>query len=308
VPGTHFTSVENADIEEEEMEDAPAPVDPAPVEAPAPEGEKVENGVYTAGRLMECLESLSYLQKVIEAEEGKEGDSAEIPAELKAGLQAIAPAVAKYAAAQVAELVGGQDTDLLIGDDDSFEDIEDAAENGDVDLSDLDAVENGTATGDTAKATGKAYRASVRGFASGKPTAHKTAAIAHKEAAKIHNGAGGKNMAAFHKGMAKAHASFLSNCNNGDEPEIKNGEVDHLAGLLARIEALEAKASVPVENGDKPEAIAPMPVLVTITKDEEEQVIANGDNPINLAAAKIAALPEHERSKAFIQYQLSGQI
>lgn len=308
VPGTHFTSVENADIEEEEMEDAPAPIDPAPVEAPAPEGEKVENGVYTAGRLMECLESLSYLQKVIEAEEGKEGDSAEIPAELKAGLQAIAPAVAKYASAQVAELVGGQDTDLLIGDDDEFEDIEDAAENGDVDLSDIDAIENGTATGDAAKATSKAYRASVRGFASGKPMAHKTAAAAHKEAAKIHNGAGAKKMAAFHKGLAKVHASAMQNCNNGDEPEVKNGDVDQLAALLERIEALEAKASVPVENGDKPEAIAPMPVLVTITKDEEEQIIANGDSPVKLAAAKIAALPEHQRSEALIRYQLSGQI
>lgn len=321
VPGTHFTSVENADIEEEEMEDAPAPVDPAPI------GEKVENGVYTAGRLMECLESLSYLQKVIEAEESKEGDSAEIPAELKAGLQAIAPAIAKYAAAQVDELAGGHNEDLLI---DELEEIEgafdDDMENGDIENGDYpghpfrgNQHKKAGKRGGSAKARAghKASKAAAVASAYAKKGKgaghHDTAATNHRAAAAHHAKAGNKKLSDYHTQKAGSHestaAAIRSRTNNGDEPEVKNGDVDQLSALMARVEALEAKASVPVENGDKPELpAAPMPVLVTITKDEESQVIANGDSPAKMAAVKIAALPEHERSKAFIQYQLSGQI
>ena len=137
VPGTGFT-IENADfgLEEDDMDEKD--------ESTKPEGgEEIKNGVYTAGRLMSLLEDLTYVQTAIASEESKEGDSDEIPAELRDAIKALAPVVTKYAAEQIAELVGGEDEDMFVSDDDEFSDIANVADDEGDEIANLDAILNG---------------------------------------------------------------------------------------------------------------------------------------------------------------------
>ena len=308
VPGSDFTEIQNADFPEEENDMDPTETDPKPDETPeVPPVQDIKNGVYTAGRLGECVETLAYIQRAIAAEEGKEGDSAEIPAELKSIVQDLAGAWAKYAAAKAVELAGGADTDMLsISDEDEFSDLDD--------VKNADAPSFGNSK--------LAHRATMRAVVSGDSKHHEAAASFHKEAAKVQGRAGKKKMEAYHKGMAKIHSSIK----NADGDDIENAEKpDALAALEARLLALEtsrevknaeeptgadiladlAKQHAPaadVKNADKPDS-----TLAVVTKDEDNGVnVKNAEEQRKARAERIAALPEAERPAAVLAEMLQG--
>lgn len=300
--GTGFTSIENADLEgDDDMdnEDPNAPVDvaDAPPAAPPPEaapsGESIANGAYTAGRVMEVLDSLNYLQKAIEAEEKMEGDKSGIPEELRAGIKALAPSIAKYVAAQVSEMAGGIDMDALkIADDDAFEDVdEDDVENADV--------------ADPKKVSAKAYRASVRANSTGDTKHHEMAAKRNKQACKAHEAVGNGVMSKHYKVMQEMHKAAVKNCNtqNGDVPNADIPAVD-LASIVARLDKLEAAT---VANADIPVAPIHVPVLTTFTKDDDAGVVKNADapDPIRARAEIIASAPPERRAEMLVSEQLS---
>jgi hypothetical protein len=300
VPGSDFTEIHNADFPEEENDMDPTETDPKPDETPeAPPVQDIKNGVYTAGRLGECVETLAYIQRAIAAEEGKEGDSAEIPAELKSIVQDLAGAWAKYSAAQAVELAGGADVDTLsISDEDDFADLDD--------VKNAEAPSFGNSK--------LAHRATMRAVVSGDAKHHEAAASFHKEAAKVQGRAGKKKMEAYHKGMAKIHGAIK----NADGDDIPNAEKpDALAALEARLAALEGAREVKnaeepraediladlaaqhaptadVKNADKPET-----KLAVVTKDEDNGVnVKNAEAQTRAEAERIAALPESDRAAA----------
>ena len=317
VPGSDFTEIQNADFPEEEdtmadeiteqtadpvapiappeSEVAPVVVEVAPVEDAAPlvdPAVDVKNGMYTAGRFGEVLESLAWLIKAAEAEEVKEGESATIPEELRAGLRALAEPVAKYMVAQVKELAGGEDVDMLhVSDDDDF--------------ADLDDVKNSDGGFGSPKL---AHRATVRAVVSGDAGHHERAASFHKEAAKVQGRAGKKTMEAYHKGMNKVH-SDIKNCMSG----IKNadqGESPDLVAIRARLEALESGSVKNADQGAIPPA-PPAPALRSVSYEEDAGVeVKNAEtqtapDPIRAEAERIAALPPQEQTAEILKRALS---
>lgn len=300
--GTGFTSIENADLEgdddmDNEDPNTPADVADAPPAAPSPEaapsGDSVANGAYTAGRAMELLDALNCIQKDIEAEEKWEGDKSGIPEELRAGIKALAPSIAKYVAAQVSEMAGGIDMDTLkIADDDAFEDV------------DEDDVEN-VDSADPKKASAKAYRASVRANSTGDAKHHEMAAKRNKQACKAHESVGNGVMSKHYKAMQEMHKAAVKNCNtqNGDVPNADLPAVD-LASIVARLDKLEAAA---VANADLPTRSIHIPVLTTFTKDDDAGVVKNADapDPIRARAEIIASAPPERRAEMLVSEQLS---
>lgn len=314
VPGTGFT-IENADfgLEEDDMDEKD--------ESTKPEGgEEIKNGVYTAGRLMSLLEDLTYVQTAIASEESKEGDSDEIPAELRDAIKALAPVVTKYAAEQIAELVGGEDEDMFVSDDDEFSDIANVADDEGDEIANLDAILNGDYPGHPFRgnqhAKGKvggpshlfsrgAHRASVRAHsASAGHKEHESAAKLHKHAATWHAKAGNKRMESYHKAQSSHHRSlakitnpaYTKNADGGDDASVKNSDSATSAEILAAL-AAEATPAVDVKNADKPDATK------VITKDEDAGVeVKNADTirteGIRAEAVRIAALPEGEQAAA----------
>lgn len=298
--GTGFTSIENADLEGDDMDNedpnTPADASATPPAAPPPEappsGESVANGAYTAGRVMEVLDALNCIQKAIEAEEKWEGDKSGIPEELRAGIKALAPSIAKYVAAQVSEMAGGIDMDVLkIADDDAFEDVdEDDVENADV--------------SDPKKASAKAYRASVRANSTGDARHHEMAAKRNKQAYKAHEAVGNGVMSKHYKAMHEMHKVAAKNCNtqNGDVP---NADLPGLTleAISARLDKLEAAT---VANADIPARAPHIPVLTTFTKDDEAGTVRNADapDPIRAKAEEIASAPPARRAEMLVSAQL----
>jgi len=318
VPGTGFT-IENADfgLEEDDMDEKD--------ESTKPEGgEEIKNGVYTAGRLMSLLEGLTYVQTAIASEESKEGDSNEIPEELRDAIKALAPVVTKYAAEQIAELVGGEDEDMFVSDDDEFSDIANVADDEGDEIANLDAILNGDypghpfrgnqyakgkgggrkgAGGAHHQASKMAHRASVA--ASSGKSGHNVAAKSHKAAAALHEAKGNKRMVAHHKAQEKFHrgesklrakAATFQNSDGGDDAGVKNSDSGTSAEILAAL-AAEVTPIVDVKNADKPDA------TILVTKDEDAGIeVKNVDTiraeGIRAEAVRIAALPEGEQAAA----------
>lgn len=315
VPGTGFT-IENADFGEED-DDMNEPTTTEPAKTPEPSRD-VKNGVYTAGRLMSLVEDLAYLQKAVAAEEGKEGDSAEIPSELLDAVQMFAPIAAKYATAQLAELVKGEDEDMFVSDDDDFADIPNA------DGKDVEDVVNGDYPGHPFHgnqhtggkggragahhaASKAAHRASVKAHSSQDSKAHASAAKAHKGAAALHAAKGNKRMEAYHKAQAEHHRSLAKitggakNSDSGDPAtDVKNSD-QSAADILADL----AKAAAPatdVKNADVKSARS------VVTKDQDNGVEVKNADGIRKEAERIAALPEGERAAAVLAKILQGSI
>lgn len=276
IPETGFTVVANFDEEETMSEPNEAPAvaevpnsDPAPVapevpaapvvEATAPAPVTVENGLYTAGQFGEALEGLAYIQRVISGEERAEGDTTEIPDDLKAAIGEVAKVYAKYAAAQASELIdAGKDVDAF-------------------DMEDED-VEN--ADGKKFSHFAAAHKASVKAHASEDADDHEAAAGAHKRAAIESEKAGKVKMAKYHRAQQKAHKAAVANCNNGDQVANADAAIlQRLNDIDARCAALETARSV--ANSDKPDAPAkPAPVAVFHDPDQGGTV-KNGDIDTN---------------------------
>lgn len=297
--GTGFTSIENADLEgdddmDNEDQKAPAePVAPEPAQAPeaAPaDGEAVANGAYTAGRIMEALDTINYLQKAIEAEEKMEGEKSGIPEELRAGIKSLAPAIARYVSAQVSEMAGGIDTDALkVADDDDLGDVDD------------DDVENADA-GDPKKASMKAYRSTVRANSTGDAKHHEAAAKRNKQAYKAHETVGNGVMAKHYKAMHEVHKTAFKNCSQ----PVANADLASvdLSSIMARLDKLEAAT---VANADIPAPVIHVPVLTTFTKDDDAGAVKNADvpDPIRAKAESIVSAPPERRAEMLVSEQLS---
>lgn len=317
--GTGFTSIENADLEgDDDMdnEDQKVPTEPvAPEPVPAPdaapvEGGAVKNGVYTAGRIGEVVETLHWLQKAIEAEEKKEGDDESLPEDLKAVVRDLAGVWARYSAAQAMELAGGEDVDMLhVSDDDEFDDLEiencDAIENGDFPGHPFrgNQYKRGGKAGAHHGASHTARRATVRAHSVGDKASHKAAASYHKAAAAAHKKAGNKKMVAHHTEQAKYHSGVAGRVKNGEDvPNADLPAVD-LASIVARLDKLEAAT---VANADLPTRSIHVPVLTTFTKDDEAGVVKNADapDPIRAKAEEIASAPPARRAEMLVSAQL----
>ena len=331
VPGTGFT-IENADFGEEEDEmDEPTNTDPAKDDAASTD---VKNGVYTAGRLMSLVEDLHYLQKSIASEESSEGDSNEIPKELLEAVQLFAPIAAKYATKQIAELVGMDEDEMFVGDDDEFEDIENADDADVDDVMNADVVNGdfpghpfrgnqyksgkGGKGGKHHQASLAAHRASV-GASRGK-VSHTAAAKSHRAAASLHASKGNKAMEAHHKQQAKFHAGeaklrkqakSFQNADGGDDPNVvKNADGTNpnqpdVSQDPASILADLAKSAAP--NADVKNADASKHGTV-VTKDQDNGVDVKNADAIRKEAERIAALPEGERAAAVAAKIIQGAI
>jgi len=267
VPGSDFTSIQNVDFPEEGDD----------MDENTESGIKVENGIYTAGKLGEILESLSWTQRAIAGEEAKEGDAATIPEELKGIVADLAAVWSKYSTAQAEELGEELGFDLFVDDEDEFDDLEkvENSEGFDIEsdnLPDASTIQNGDypghpfrgnqhtggkgrgkggRTGAHHKASLAAHRASVRASkGGGGHEGHRSAAKAHKQAASLHAAKGNKRMAEYHKTQAKFHANEVKlrtaakSYQNADGAPVQNaGQADAFSmikELSDRIAALEA--------------------------------------------------------------------
>lgn len=323
VPGSDFTSIQNADfIEEDDMD-----------ELTAATGTDIKNGIYTAGKLGEILGSLSWTQKAIAAEESKEGDSAAIPDELKGIVSDLAAVWSKYSTAQAQEFAKGEDVDMFVSDDDDFADLEDVRNADSVDIENGDYPGHpfhgnqhtggkGGRAGAHHQASKSAHRASVRAHSEQSVGAHKAALKAHKAAAAMHAAKGNKRMEAYHKAQASHHSSLAKvmsgDTKNADAPDVQNAaKPDAFAALEARLAALEVKnaeakpaetnadilaalaaAAAPaadIQNADKPDA------TTVVSKDEDNGVgqdVQNAEAYRVKEATRIASMPEAERAAA----------
>lgn len=221
IPGTEFTSIENADIQTgiqgETMADETNPieapevvapvVDPAPaadapvVDAPAPDAgsQVVENGVSMANQFGSIVEALAYLVKCAEGEEKAEGENSTTPAELRDAVKGLIEPVKKYQAAQLDELLPEEEmtpTAFDIEDDDEFSDVMEMADD------DGAPIENGDYPGHPFRGN---QHAGGHGGAKGS-AAHKASGTAsmkaHRASVAAHSGQSG----AHHGKAARAHA------------------------------------------------------------------------------------------------------
>lgn len=290
IPGTEFTSIENADIptgiqgetmanETNPIEapevatpvvvDAPVVDDPV-VDTPAPEAasQVVENGVGMANQFGSIVEALAYLVKCAEGEEKAEGENSTIPAELRDAVKGLIEPVKKYQAAQLDELLPEEQpapTAFDVGDDDAFEDL--------AEYDEIQPVENGDFPGHPFRgnqhAKGKvggphntfshaAHRAGVRAHSDSSAKSHETASALHGHAAFWHSKKGNTKMEAHHKGMSEYHA--------GTAKRIKDA-----SARKENADAPEVIAPVVIENADvRPDALAE--ALARIAALEAKQV------------------------------------
>ena len=292
IPGTEFTSIENADIptgiQGETMADETNPieapevaapvVDPTPVVAdPAPEvaSQVVENGVGMANQFGSIVEALAYLVKCAENEGKAEGENSTIPAELRDAVKGLIEPVKKYQAAQLDELLPEEEmspTAFDIEDDDEFSDVMEMADDDDSTIENGDfpghpfrgnqhAGGHGAGKGSAAHKTSgsasmKAHRASVAAHSGQSGAHHGKAARAHVEAAKAAKGAGRNKVAKYHAAQAAHHRS------------MKKIQTKENADV---IEPPEVIAPAVIENADtKPDALAQ--ALARIEALEAKQV------------------------------------
>ena len=323
VPGSDFTDIQNADFpEDDEMNEKETT-------APAETGTDIKNGMYTAGRFGEALESIHWLIKAVESEEKKEGEDATIPDELKDGLRALAGPIAKYMVAQVNELAGGDDVDMFyVSDDDEFEDLGDV-QNAEIQNGDFpghpfrgNQHAGGHKAGAQHGASLSAHRATVRAHAAGDKASHKAAAGYHKAAAKANAAAGNKRLAAHHKEMAAYHMGVAGRVKNADGADVQNSDkADLLSKFESRLAALEAAKDVKNSDHAKGDdilatlaaAAAPAAADVknadaasagrVITKEEDSSNggsldVKNADIARRAEAERLSSLPESERAIA----------
>lgn len=322
IPDTGFNVVTNFD-EGEEMsqpeenpatepvtEPAPAPVEPDVIANSDPQPETVANGLYLAGRLGEHVEGLKSVLSSMSAEEAFEGQSNALPAELQEAVAQVATVYAKYAVAQVAELVGEGDDDDLVG---IYEDLEAAFAD---DLSDESEIENGDHPGHPFRgnqhakgggkrtashsASGHAARVSAMANRKGNSASHHTAAAnAHAKAAKAAKAEGKHGLAKHHEGKAAKHSTLASvhgtKVGNSDTAPIAESSavLSALSALSARFDALEAK----VTNADRapvapvaPAPAKPKPVAVFHDPEQSGATVRNSDIPEGASLLERAAI------------------
>ena len=321
IPETGFTVVANFDEEDSMSEPVTAPADEPvakPVAEPAAQPETVANGLYTAGRLGELLESLAWTQTATANERTAEGDSDDTSEALKGIVSDLAQVYAKYAAAQAAELIEGGDEDAMIEDLDDIEDSmnDDSVENGDYPGHPFRGNQHKKASkrGGSAKARAghKASRAAAVASAYAKKGGgaghHDTAATNHRAAAAHHAKSGNKKLADYHSQKAGSHESTATairaratqNSDTPEAPAVVN--CDHssfeqsLAALSARFDALEAKT---IANGDHaPTAppVAPKPAPVAVFHDQDQGgTVQNFDIPAGASILERRAILEKSK-------------
>lgn len=223
IPGTEFTSIENADLQTEEPPmdpnepetEKPAEVAPeapqpeaapeiateatAPVDAaPAGESQPVENGVGMGNQFASVVEALAWMVKAVEEEETAEGDSQTIPAELRAAVKGLVEPVKAYQAKQLDELMPEEieNSDFDIDDADEFTDLADLPEDDGSDI-----VENGDYPGHPFR--GNQHTGGKRHSGRGKiGKSGASSKLAHRASVAAHSG-GSKE----HRKAAMAHKS-----------------------------------------------------------------------------------------------------
>ena len=336
VPGSDFLTIQNADFPEEEFTmSAQTELD-------------IQNGAYTASRLGEAVETLKYISGAIDAEEKKEGDSEEIPDELKDIVGRLAKVWGKYTVAQAQELTEGIDEDMLfVSDDDKFEDLEEVANSEGFDiesdiLPDVANIQNGDFPGHPFrgnqyaggkgrggahhKASLSAHRASVRASrGGGGHEGHRAAAKAHKQAAALHAAKGNKRMADYHRTQAKFHANEVKlrtaakSFQNADGAEVKNADsssdaIKALEARLAVLEARDVKNADEVKSGtdilaDLAAAAAPAADVRNVdAADKSEVVTKDADNGVDVKNADAARMEEAARLAALPESERATAI
>jgi hypothetical protein len=293
IPGTEFTSIENADIATQEPTMDPNEIETPVVDAPVADlpaadpavgvpvvdepvveegSQSIENGVGMANQFGSIVEMLAYMVKEVEREESAEGDSPAIPSELRAALKGLIESVKAYQAKQLDELMpeeSMENSDFDIDDDDAFEDLADLAEDDGSEI-----VENGdypghpfrgnqhtggkhssgrSKSGKSGSASKLAHRASVAAH-SGGAKGHRQAATAHKAAHAQAMAAGRKKVAAYHKSKVEFH-----------QKEAK---------LISQAKSFQ-NADAPIENADtKAHAVIDLSPLEALVKAQGEQIAA----------------------------------
>lgn len=353
IPGTEFTSIENADLAPENQEnpkmdpnktDSPAstadalPANPAPevvppAEVPEQGSQPVENGVGLANQFGSVAEAFAFLIKCAESEETAEGDSQEIPAELREGLRSMIEPIKKYQARQLDELIPEESmdsTDFDIEDADNFVDLADlpeddgseVMENGDYPGHPFHGNQHVGASGGrsnagkahsaSGKASSTAHRASVAAH-SGGAKEHRQAASAHRAAHASAKAAGRNKVAAYHKAQVEHHRS-LAKVMGGDKTGFQNAdtkvenadtkaEFSRLEKLIEeqgkRIAALTASK---IENADtaKLREVPHMAGTVVVTRDP----IENANVEVEAEVKRLSELPPAELTHHLIRNSL----
>lgn len=276
IPGTEFTSIENADIatqeptmdpNETEIPAVDAPVADLPAADPVVDtpvvtdpvieegSQPIENGVGMANQFGSIVEMLAYMVKEVEHEESAEGDSPAIPSELRAALKGLIEPVKAYQAKQLDELLpeeSMENSDFDIDDDDAFEDLADLAEDDGSEI-----MENGdypghpfhgnqhtggkrssgrSKPGKSGGASKLAHRASVAAH-SGGAKGHRQAATAHKAAHAHAMASGRKKVAAYHKSKVDFHQKEAKLI--AGAKSFQNADVADMVPGLASIPAID---------------------------------------------------------------------
>ena len=272
----------------EKPEEKPAEVPNS--DAPEAQPETVENGIYTAGRLGEALEHITYIKEGIAREEAAEGANSPIIAKMKAIVGSLAEAWSEYTAEQAKELIAeGKDFDPF-----DAEDVED--------------VENSDKPATSASAI--AHRASVKAISNGAAEDHEAASLAHKKAAVSSEKAGKNKMAAFHRAQQKFHKDAVANCSqaNADEAvsSVSNADAVReavsaaLEPIAKRIADLEESVKASVKNADAPTAPAAprSPAPVAVPHDMEILSVKNSDAPLNPGGRSLDEIRQHMSNPA----------
>jgi len=331
IPGTEFTSIENADIETQEpnmdpneteiptppVVDPPAtdPVVDLVVDAPAVvDGSKpIENSISTANTLGSIVEMLACIVKSVEAEEAEEGQGSAIPAELLAAVKGLVEPVKKYQSAQIDEIVSDpemmENADFLVSDDDTFDDVSALADDDGADI-----VENAwVASTPSGSSTKMAHRASVAA-ASGDTGAHKKAASAHRAAYGAAKAAGRVKLADYHKATAKMHRKAAGMEKVDDE--IENADIapptvtfdpSPLEALIKAQGEQIAALTQRIENADtKPARNRPYMAGQVVLRDPIEN--ADVEKQVEAEVQRIASLPPEQRAQEVMKASIRSAL
>lgn len=345
IPGTEFTSIENADISTgtqgeamvDEINQTKAPEVVAPVAevapivggpAPAPEADSqvVENGVGMANQFGSVVEALAYMVKCVEHEEAQEGEESTIPAELRDAVKGLIKPVKDYQAKQLDELLPEEEmtpTAFDIEDDDEFSDVMEMADD------DGEPIENGDFpghpfhgnqhTGGRSKGKGSmahkasghasmsAHRASVAAHSGQSGRAHSRATKAHVMAGKAAKAAGRNKVAAYHAAQASHHRSIskIQTKENADIPAA-DAKPDQLAAALARIESLEAAQKELTTKIENADTAPPRArPVLPGVVVLRDKVIENADTELEAEVERLAKMPPDQARHELIRRALT---
>lgn len=347
IPGTEFTSIENADIKTQEPNMDPneteIPTPPAvglpaidPVVDPVASEEApqvIENGVGMANQFGSIVEALAYMVKCVEQEEAQEGDAQAIPSELRAAVKALVEPVKAYQARQLDELLPGEsmeNSDFDIDDDDAFEDLADLPEDDGSEV-----MENGdypghpfhgnqhtggkrsggrSKSGKSGGASKLAHRASVAAH-SGGAKGHKQAATAHKAAHAHAVASGRKKVAAYHKSKAEFHqkeAKLIAGAKafqNADVAEVVAPTVD-LSPLEAIIKSQGEQIAVltqRIENADT-KSTRNRPYMAGQVVLRDPIENADVEKQVEAEVQRIASLPPEQRAQEVMKASIRSAL